>query len=82
MAKENFSELATEELIKKKKAMTFTAGLLAGALVGLLIITVFQAINKEFTPLLFVPFAFLPILIIIYSQVRSINKELKSRTSK
>ena len=78
---DNFVDMTTEDLIKKKKSASFAAGLLTGALSALFIITTFQAINKGFTPLLFIPFASLPILIIIYNQVRSINKELKSRQS-
>ena len=39
MAKENFSELSTEELIKKKKTMTFTIGLVVGVLTVMSIIT-------------------------------------------
>ncbi len=52
-----------------------------GVLIGLFIITIFHAINKGFTPLLAVPFAFLLILIMIYGKSRSINNELKSRKS-
>jgi hypothetical protein len=79
MAKENFSELSTEDLIKKKKTITLSTGVLAGALIGLFIITIFQTINDGVTPFLAVPFAFVPILIICYKQVSAINKELKSR---
>ena len=81
MTKENFSELSTEDLIKKKKAMTFAMGLLIGALTLLFIITVYQTINKRGTALLAVPFALLPILIMCYGQVNSMSKELKSRES-
>lgn len=79
--KDNFSGLTTADLIKKKKSMSFATGVLAGALIGLFGITLFQTINKGFTPLFVIPFAFLPILIMIYGQVRSINEELKSRKS-
>jgi len=79
--KDSFSDMTTEDLIKKKKSTSFATGLLAGVLIGLFGITLFQTINKGFTPLLILPFGFLPILIIIYGQVRSINKELKNRKS-
>ena len=79
--KDNFSDLTTEDLIKKKKSTSFATGLLAGTLIGLFGITLFQTINKGFTPLLILPFGFLPILIIMYSQIKSINKELESRKS-
>lgn len=81
LKKDNFSDMTTENLIKKKKSTSFATGLLAGVLIFLFVTTISQTINKGFTPLLVVPFASLPVLIIIYGQVRSINKELKSRRS-
>ena len=81
MAKENFSELSTEDLIKKKKTTTFVAGILIGALIMLLIITISKTINEGITPSLAVPIPLLPILIICYIRVRSMNKELENRKS-
>lgn len=77
--KDNFSDMTVEDLIKKKKSTSFATDLLAGSLIGLFGITIFQTINKGITPFLAVPFALLPLLIIMYGQVRSINKELKNR---
>ena len=80
MAKENFSELSTEELIKKKKTMTFTIGLVVGILTILSIIISQNDIGV--TPLLIVVVLVnLPVLIWCNSQVNSMNKELKSRKS-
>ena len=59
--------------------MTFLMGLLAGALIVLFIITIYQTINKRYTPLLAVPFTLLPVLFMGYSQVHLMNKDLKSR---
>jgi hypothetical protein len=47
MAQENLHELSTEDLIKKKKTLSFATGILIGALTVLLIITILRAINKE-----------------------------------
>ena len=84
MAKQNFSELSTEDLIKKQKTMSAMMGLLLGALtlIVLFIITRYEPINKGLTPLLAIPVALLPLLIICYRQLNSVNKELKSRESK
>ncbi|GAA4414944.1 hypothetical protein GCM10023187_45010 [Nibrella viscosa] len=79
--KDNFSQMTTEDLMKKKKSVSFVTGLLAGALIALFIITIFQTVNKGFTSLLFLPIVSLPILFMVYGQVRSINKELESRKS-
>ena len=77
--KDNFSDLTTEDLIKKKKSTSFATGLFTGVLVALFIVTILQTINKGVTALLAIPFALLPLLIQSYRQVKSINKELKSR---
>lgn len=77
--KDNLSKLTTEELINKKRSTSFAIGLLAGVLIGLFTIIMFQTTNKGATPFLAVPFALLPPLIIIYGQAKSINKELKNR---
>ena len=77
--KDNFSNLTTEDLIKKKKSTTFSTGLLGGVLIALLVITILQTMNKGATALLAIPFALLPILIKSYNQVKSMDKELKNR---
>jgi hypothetical protein len=81
MAKENLSELSTEDLIKKKKSTTFSTGLLGGVLIALLVITILQTVNKGATALLAIPFALLPILIKSYNQVKAMDRELKSRNA-
>ena len=77
--KGNFSNLTTEDLIKKKKSTTFSTGLLGGVLIALLVTTILETMNKGATALLAIPFALLPILIKSYSQVKSMDKELKNR---
>ena len=76
MAKENLSELSTEDLTKKKKQTSFVMGLLTGALIMAIFLTI---ISKGFPYLTIIPFACSPILFIIYKNLRDINKELKSR---
>lgn len=82
MAKENFSELTTEELIKKKKTTTMVTGVLAGMLTVLLIMATFLAITQGLTgvSLIAVALALSPILFMNYTIVKKINEELKSRT--
>ncbi|MFM2394705.1 MAG: hypothetical protein RLZZ546_2687 [Bacteroidota bacterium] len=80
-AKENFSEIATEELIKKKKTTTMVTGVLAGMLTVLLIMATFLAIKQGLTgiSLMAVALGLSPILFINYNSIRAINAELKSR---
>ncbi len=77
--KDNLSDMTTEDLIKKKKSTSFATGLLTGVLIVLFMSTIFQTINKGFTTLLAVPFGLLPLLIMSYSKLNSMDKELKSR---
>ena len=81
IAKENFSELTTEELIKKKKATTMVTGVLAGMLTMLLIMAAFLAIKKGATGinLVAVALGLSPILFVNYNSIKAINAELKSR---
>lgn len=81
MAKENFSELTTEELIKKKKTTTMVTGVLAGMLTVLLIMATLLAIEQGATgiSLIAVALGLSPILFINYNSIKTINEELKSR---
>ena len=81
MAKENFSESTTEELIKKKKTTKMVTGLLAGMLTVLLIIATFLAIKQGTTGISLIAFvlALSPILFINYNSIKTINAELKNR---
>lgn len=81
MAKENFSELTTEELIKKKKTTTMATGVLAGMLTVLLIMATFLAIKQGATgiSLIAVALGLSPILFINYNSIKRIHAELKSR---
>ncbi len=78
MAKENLSELSTEDLTKKKKQTSFVMGLLTGALIMAIFLTI---ISKGFSYLTIIPFACSPILFIVYKTLSDINRELKSRNS-
>lgn len=81
IAKENFSDLSAEDLIKKKKATTMVTGVLAGLLTVLLIMATLLAITQGFigVSLIAVALSLSPILFINYSSIKTINEELKSR---
>ncbi len=81
MAKENLSELSTEDLLKKKKVATAATGALAGLLTILLVLAIYLVIEQgsAFISLVAVAFALLPVLFLNYAMIGNINKELKSR---
>ena len=80
MKKVNYCDIKTEELIKKKTAIKFVTGMLIGALIALLAITIYNNINEsKFSALTVIPLALSPIVFVNWSQVKLINKELESR---
>ena len=82
MAKNNLNERSSEDLIKNKKALTVLTSMLAAMLVVIIVLALFQSKTNIMLPLIAVPLALSPIVIINYNQLRSINKELRSRNLK
>ncbi|MDV2446223.1 redox-active disulfide protein 2 [Elizabethkingia anophelis] len=79
MKSENFSDLSTEDLLKRQKTIKPLTILLIGTLVILLVLSIFITIKKGFTALLVVPFALSPIAILNLNNLKSIQKEINSR---
>ncbi|ATL42745.1 redox-active disulfide protein 2 [Elizabethkingia sp. HX WHF] len=79
MKNENFSDLSTEDLLKRQKTIKPLTILLIGTLVVLLVLSIFITIKKGFTALLVVPFALSPIAILNLNNLKSIQKEINSR---
>lgn len=80
MKKEKYSELKTEDLLKKKKTLILVSSILLGMLITLLILSIFVTIkNGKFSALTVIPFALSPIVFLNFFQVKLINKELESR---
>jgi hypothetical protein len=81
MAKENLSDLTTEELIKMKKTTTMVTGVLAGMLTVLLIMATLLTIKQGTMgiSLIAVALGLSPILFINFNSIKTINAELKSR---
>ncbi|MEW7292216.1 redox-active disulfide protein 2 [Aquimarina sp. 2304DJ70-9] len=80
MKKEDLKKLSTEELLKKSTALKTVTSLLAGVLIVLLGVTVFNSIKtKTLDMLLVIPIALSTILFINYKQIKDIKTEIKSR---
>ncbi|WP_437921260.1 redox-active disulfide protein 2 [Sphingobacterium sp. LRF_L2] len=73
------NEMSIEELLKNKKSISLLTGLLTAVLVVLLGLTILTWITKGSSPLIAIPFALSPIVIMNYKKVSAINRELKSR---
>lgn len=79
MKNKGLKELSNEELLKNEKSLKTITGMLAGALLVLLIINIFLAFKKGFSALSVVPIALLPILIVNFGSLKEMKKEIKSR---
>lgn len=79
MKKNNLSEKSSEDLVKTKQILSVITGMLAGALILIIVIALFQSNIKIMLPLMIIPLALSPIVIVNFIQIKSIAKELKSR---
>lgn len=79
MKKENYTDLSTEELLKRKNTLKTLTLLLAAVLTVLLVFTVVTSLQKGFTALVAVPLALMPIVFTNWSQVKAIGEELQKR---
>ncbi len=79
MKNENFSDLSTEELLKRQKTIKPLTILLIGTLILLFVLSLFITIKKGFTALLVVPIALSPIAILNLNNLKNIQKEINSR---
>ncbi|MFD1769877.1 redox-active disulfide protein 2 [Sphingobacterium suaedae] len=72
-------QLSTEELLKSKKSISVLTSILLGMLTLLLGLTTYTWIINGSSPLLAVPLALSPIVLMNYKKIGAIKKELKSR---
>ncbi len=76
--KQDFSKKTDEELLKNIKIARFLTGLLAGALVMLLILNTMDK-EKTIWQIIMMPLCLSPILILNISNIIAMKKEMKSR---
>ena len=79
MKGDKLQEMSTEALLKQKKSIVALTGMLAGALLVLLIIAIILSLQQGFTPLVIIPFALLPIVLLNLNTLKEIKKVLNSR---
>lgn len=81
MAKEQpLTEMSNEELSKNQRKITFMTSILGGMLIVLLGLTIQTWLDKGNSPLVAVPFALSPIVIMNIKKIKAIKQELKART--
>jgi len=79
MANKQFSEIPEDELKKREKEMTLAVILLSITVTIMLTSAIFVFIKKGFTTTTILPFAFLPLVIINFLNLKKIKAELASR---
>lgn len=72
------AEMTKEELEKGIKMTTLVTGMLAGALLVLIILNIFVN-KKNFWGIIAVPLALSPILLLNYNNLKEMKKELNTR---
>ena len=83
MKSQKIQEMSHEALLKQKRTVQLVTGMLAGALLTLLVMVVLLASKKGLQAtsisLGVIPFALMPILFLIWNNLKAIKKELNSR---
>jgi len=74
-----FERLSDEELKGRLPITKVVTGVSAGAILCLFSLTLYNTITDKFTPLLIVPIALFPILMINLMNISKIKAEMKSR---
>lgn len=80
MKSEDLSNKSIEQLLKQQKTTRFVTGLLIGTLVALLAINIYQGLTKGFGSQLVIPFALLPLLLVMRTSLKQIQQELATRS--
>jgi Na+-transporting methylmalonyl-CoA/oxaloacetate decarboxylase beta subunit len=81
MKNKKWNELSTDELLKNQKSVKVITYMLSGVLLFLFCMTLFLTVTDGFTPLLVVPIALFPILIMNFNTLNEIKKVLTSRNT-
>lgn len=79
MANKQLSEIPEDELKKREKEMTVAVILLSTTVMIMLISAIFGFMKKGFTATTILPFAFLPLAIINFQNLKKIKAELALR---
>lgn len=79
MANTQLSEMPDDELLKRQKEMTVAVILISITVMIMLASAIFGFIKKGFTTTTVLPFAFLPLAIINFLNLKKIKAELASR---
>ncbi len=80
MKSNKLTELSLEDLKKQQKVLKTVSGVFIGVLLALCIILIYTYFKtKQLTPLMVIPIALSPIIIVNYLNTRKITKEINSR---
>ncbi len=79
MAQKQLSEMSEEELKKNIKLVTVAVAVITASILIMFISAVYSYAKKGFTATVVLPFAFMPIAIMNFMNLKKIKAELDSR---
>lgn len=79
MLEKNFSSMSNEQLLKNYKSSKGMAYLLGGSLLVSTLVNLYLTFTKGFNVLTVVPFALLPILILLMNNAKGFKSEMVKR---
>lgn len=80
--KKNLQDLSNEELLKEAKNRKFLFGVYLGIIIVMIVSGIITTIKQGVNTFTFLPFAFLGVAMIFWSNYDKVRKELKSRNLK
>jgi len=81
MKEKKLTETSIDELKRNEKTLKTILSAFIGVLSLLVGITIYLILNKGMTPLIAVPIALLPVLVMSYIKLKNIKSEIESRES-
>ena len=80
MAKEDLSNISTEELIKSQKQLRLTVILIGSAIILTAISSIVLSIRRGANALNVLPICFLAMVTVFAGQLKKVNREIKRRS--
>ena len=81
MAKENLSDIPTEELKKRVKQLKPAVIIIGVSVVLTAIVGIILTIKRGFSTLNLLPISFIPLVVIFSAKLREIDEEIKKRAA-
>ena len=82
MKNEGLNKMSDEQLLKYQKTLRIVTYMLLVAIVVLLVLNIFKAINKGVNSFSVIPLALIPIVVVNFKTLKEVKKEISLRNLK